>query len=932
MKPALGVKADCRHNAIRILSGRLIMRAIVVCVGLMAAGCGTRKNTPISRNWQAFTTRYNVYFNGAEHYNETLKEMERNYEDDYSRLLLTHPSEARGEEGLPQPAGDFTRTIEKMQKAIRLHSITRKPARRSSSRKDKDFRARDEFNPFLHNAWLMLGKARYHNGDFLGAATTFLYISKHFTWLPETVTEARLWQARCYCALGWTYETENVLHLVREKSLVNGDMRYLYNLVKGDYLIRTGDFAGAAPFIREAASEAGGVQKNRLWYLLGQIYSRLGENGNAYGAFRKAGKGAGVPYRVKFNARIRESEVYSGGDVKGEVSSLKRMARFERNKEYLDQIYYAIGNLYLSRGDTMAAKSNYLLAIEKSTRGGIDKALADITLGRLYFDQGDYIAAQPRYSEGVSVLPEDFPGYRRLRDRSDMLDELAVYSANVHLQDSLLRLADMTAEEREEVCRKIVMELERKEREDMERQKREEYLESIGNSGSPAESGNAGNFPVFVANTGKSWYFYNPALRESGKSDFQRRWGARKLEDDWRRRDKTTFPIDEEQEDLDDIESPDTESEESHDGDIDNPHSIEYYLKRIPMTQEEKTVANDIILESLYNMGLILKDKLGDYQAAERVFTQLETRYPDNIYRLDVYYNRYLMAARKGDMTLAGKWRERILLDFPESAYGKAMINPDYLDNLRRMHEVQEGMYAEAYAAYLSDDNGRVHDLTGTMERDYPLSPILPKFVFIDGLSYLTEGDHIRFKDRLTELLQKWPDTDMTEMAGGILKKLRSGAMLKSGNSNSRGMLWSVRLTSDNGEIPADSMAADFKDEPDSPHYLVLAFPLDSVNPNIVLYETARFNFSSFLVKDYDLEPMSFSNIGLLVIKGFRNLGELEHYRSVLGKSDTGLPAGIRPVMISKDNFELLLREGRSFEEYFRFQEEAAVKRTEEEL
>ncbi len=34
------------------------------------------------------------------------------------------------------------------------------------------------------------------------------------------------------------------------------------------------------------------------------------------------------------------------------------------------------------------------------------------------------------------------------------------------------------------------------------------------------------------------------------------------------------------------------------------------------------------------------------------------------------------------------------------------------------------------------------------------------------------------------------------------------------------------------------------------------------------------------------------------------------------------LPEGVRPIMISKPNFELLLREGRSFEEYFRFEEE----------
>jgi hypothetical protein len=113
----------------------------------------------------------------------------------------------------------------------------------------------------------------------------------------------------------------------------------------------------------------------------------------------------------------------------------------------------------------------------------------------------------------------------------------------------------------------------------------------------------------------------------------------------------------------------------------------------------------------------------------------------------------------------------------------------------------------------------------------------------------------------------------------------------------------------------------------------VLAFPKDSVNANEVLYNVARNNFSWFVVKDFDLEPMSFGNVGLLVIKGFANQSELNHYRNVMARENNfNLPAAVRPIMISKANFELLLQEGRSFEEYFRFQEEETVKKKEEEV
>lgn len=923
----------------------LLLASGLTAVMLLAGGCGTKKNTVISRQWQAFTTRYNVYFNGAEHYREQLKTMENNYEDDYTRILLTHPAEARADNKLPQPQGDFKRTIEKMQKAIQLHSITKKPANRPQSPKDKAFRAREEFNPFLHNAWLMMGRAQYLNGDFLGAASTFLYTSRHFKWLPKVVTEARLWQARSYCALDWLYEAENVLRLVKEKDLSNKELRQLYNLVNADYLVRAGLYEEAVAPLREAAKGASGGQKNRLWFLLGQVYSHLGKKQLAYEAFKKAGSGASTPYRIKFNARIRQSEVYAGANIRKEVASLKAMTRYERNKEYLDQIYYAIGNLYLSRGDTARAKENYKLAVDKSTRNGIDKALAQLALGEIYFKEGDYVKAQPCYAEALPQLQENYPGYKSLRLRSDVLDELAVYAGNVHLQDSLLALAAMPLEERKAACKKLADDLIKREKEAEEEAKKEEYLANQQNIAAQAQ-GNRPTAPTPTLNTDKSWYFYNTTTKNAGKTEFQRRWGARKLEDDWRRRNKATFSLDDDDDNAkteetegggdastEGGESPSATSKEQTQKEND-PHNMEYYLKQIPSTPEEIQTANDIVQEGLYNMGIILKDKLEDYQAAREEFNTLDSRYPDNIYRLDVYYNMYLMAVRENNAPLAETWRRKILDEFPESGYGKAMIDPAYFDNLRRMHQVQENLYAEAYEAYLSDNNREVHAITKRMETDYPLSPILPKFVFIDALSYLTEKDYDLFRDRLTELLRKWPDTDMTDMASAIVKGLKEGRVPNAGLSNQRGLLWDIRLSDseEGAEQGPDGQPLNFERDPDSPQYLVLAFPRDEVNANQVLYDVAKFNFSTFVVKDFDLEQMSFSNIGLLIVKGFDNLRQLEHYRKMMQEGGLTLPSSVSPIMISRHNFEVLLKGGGSFEEYFRFAEQAEAEATEEEL
>ena len=895
---------------------------------LILAACGTKKNTATSRNWQAFTTRYNVFYNGKEHYNEQIKEMEGKYEDDYSRTLLTHPAEARADQKMPQPTGDFKRTIEKMQKAIQLHSIKKKPAKRNSSPKEKAFRARDEFNPFLHNAWMLMGEGQYLNGDFLGAAATFFYISKHFTWLPDVVTEARIRNALAYLALDWNYEAENALHLVKPKDLTNQNLKNLYNRAMADYYVRTEKYSLAIPYLTQAARKASGTQKNRLYFLLGQLYAHEGQKQNAYAAFKKAGSGNSIPYRAKFNARIKQSEVFAGSNVKKEVGSLLAMTRYARNKEFLDQIYYAVGNLYMSRHDSVQAKKYYALAVEKSTRNGIDKALAQLALGNIYFNEGEYVKAQPCYSEAVPQLPDNFPDYKNLKRRSDVLDELALYAGNVQLQDSLLTLSKMTPEEQEKVCRKIVEELIAREKKEAEDAKREEYLAQQEGASNIKDNSTAA---PSMMNSDKSWYFYNTMTKNAGKTEFQRKWGARKLEDDWRRRNKSSFSFDESSENPDDSDSensenpdnPENNSEKDPDApDPTDPHNVEFYLRQIPSTEEEIQAANDVIQEGLYNEGVILKDKLEDFPAARKEFMQLEQRYPDNIYRLDVYYNMYIMAVRQNNVAEAERWRAKIIEDFPDSPYGQAMLDPDYFDNLRRMNSIQEEKYQDAYDAYLANNNNAVHRITSEMEEKYPLSEILPKFVFIDALSYLTEKDNEQFKNRLTELLQKWPQTDMTDIAGGILTGLKAGRVPNSSETNSRGMVWSMRLSNDSVPLSSDGQPANFERDPEKPQYLVLVFPRDSVNANQLLYDVARFNFSSFVVRDFDLEPMSFGNVGLLVVKGFDNLRQLEHYRSVMEKSPFRIPEGVRPVMISKANFELLLREGRSFEEYFRFEED----------
>lgn len=196
--------------------------------------------------------------------------------------------------------------------------------------------------------------------------------------------------------------------------------------------------------------------------------------------------------------------------------------------------------------------------------------------------------------------------------------------------------------------------------------------------------------------------------------------------------------------------------------------------------------------------------------------------------------------------------------------------------------------------------------------------------MFIDALSYVSENNQESFKAVLKEMLERYPETDITPIASSYLRGLAQGRKLHSGATNMRGMIWDLRLGNDSTAMSADSIAFDLN--PAEPQLLVLVYPTDEVSGNQLLFDVARHNFGAFVVKDFDLEPMNFGRLGLLLVKGFANFEELMHYRKVMeSDADLVLPPQVRPVMISEKNFDTLLQHGSTFEDYFRYVDEQAA-------
>ena len=443
--------------------------AYIMTVGtivvLTMVGCSTQKNTSGTRWWHAFNARYNIYFNGKEAFIDGNLEKEKGNRDNFTEQIPLYP--VGNKESRSLGSSHYDRAIEKAEKDIRRHSIKAKPEWKGGKKKtdkDKEWLGRKEYNPFLWKAWMLLGKAQFQKGDFDEAAATFSYMMRLYQTQPMQNGLARAWLAKCYTELEWLYDAEDVIRNMSRDSMhfrAVKDWDYTY----ADYYIRTKEYQKAVPYLRKVIKhEHRHQQKAREWFLMGQIQKELGNNAEAEHAFGKA-IGCHPSHELEFNARIAQTEVMAKGNAKAMISRLRRMASNDNNKDYLDQVYYAMGNIHMMQRDTLKAIAAYEKGNEKATRSGIEKGVLLLTLGNLYWQLEKYNDAQRCYGEAIGLLDKDRKDYEELSQRSKVLDELVPHTDAIHLQDSLLALADMPEAQRLEAIDRVIKELKRKEKE-----------------------------------------------------------------------------------------------------------------------------------------------------------------------------------------------------------------------------------------------------------------------------------------------------------------------------------------------------------------------------------------------------------------------------------------------------------------------------------
>ena len=908
-----------------------------------------KDNTASTRRWQAFVTRYNVYHNAKQAYDAGEQAQREGVRENFTERLpvFTVGYDKMRSLGRTQ----FETAITKCEKAIQLHSIKQKPkvnTNRRRTEKEKAFLARKEFNPFLKNAWLLMGRAQFQKGDFTAAASTFAYITRSYAAEPEVVAEARVWLARAYAELEWYYDADDALNRLGNAPLSSRLSRER-DLTQATLLVRQSRLDEAVPYLQRAAKQVrNNQQQARLYYLLGQVLMELGRKDEAHKALQRC-IGQHPNYAMAFNARILQTEALTTPrSASTMLRRLRSMAADGKNKDYLGQVYYAMGNIHLARRDTLAALEAYETGRAKDTQGGAERGVLLFRLGDLYWDRQRFDKAQPCYAEAIGLLEKESRGYAELTRRSQVLDALVPHTSTIFEQDSLLALVAMPERDRLAVVDRHIAEFKRQEAE--ARKSKADSARRAQDNGQGNLNNNMPQMPTpAMRNNDRSWYFYNTQLVQQGKQSFAKQWGNRRNADAWRRSNRSILAADQHAEvdyaadealrqridahrdslaatgmsqaELDQHMARYVAQLEGSQGGagLDNapaapadeattdPRRREYYLANLPFTAEQQTAAHDLIQSALMEAALIEKDDLGDLALAKASLLRLVRNYPQFARLDEAYYHLFLIAKRQNLEAEAQQYRNILASSFPNYAMTSVVNDPEYDRNARYARELEDSLYAATYYAYLAGDGATVMRNFARSTKVYPDGANRPKFMLVHALARLNAVPRDTIAAELTTLATGFPKSDAAEMAGMIVRGLKEGRPITARRLD-LGSLWTMREQERKVEAAVGAADREFSPEQNAPYVFLIVYPNGAIDDARLQFNLADFNFSAFLSRSLDLGKERVGAATHFAVSGFSSFAEVHQYAQRLF-AERALVDQLRPAktyLISVHNRKLI--------------------------
>ncbi len=849
---------------------RRVLKYFTIFVFIGLSACSTQKNTPVTRAYHNLTAHYNVYFNGMVSFQEGKQKVD-NYKENYSRLLPVFKYDI--DEATKTASSDMDRTLTKMGKTIKVHSITVKPKMKGKlTPQQKAFMQKKEYCKWIDDAYLLIGKADFYKKDYDKALRAFHKIENDYK-EENTRFDAQLWIARVYLQQQKFKDAYDILSKLendtRFPKRLNKDLQLTY----ADYYIKKKDYSNAVFRLQKAIDlTKKRKEKARYYFILAQIEHLLGEDSKADLYYKKVIK-ITPDYDLSFNAKINRAVLATQNSNPDQLRrQLLKLLKDEKNEDYQDQIYYALAQIELNNKDTAQAVEYLKLSAQKSTSNNTQKSLSFLSIADIYFAQRNYLQAGKYYDSTMQYLDKKYPDYEQVSARAKNTGLLVQYLGEVMRQDSLQRVAMMPEDKRNALIDSIIREVRLQ-----EERKRQEEQDNM-NYFDPTDFSNQQG----PTSQGGKWYMYNPVLVSRGKAEFKKKWGNRKLEDNWRRKNKSIS--NNSQEVADSSQTKDSTR-------ITDNKTREFYLQDLPLNDSLMAISNKKVEVSLFKAADVYETLLKEPKSAIDLYKKLLNRFPNSEFKLEAYYRLYKIYTSIGDQANANFYKSKIINEFPSSKYAQLLLDPTFADKLKAEQNAAMNIYYKALNSYNKDDYSETFKLLNKGILNYPQSDAYPYYLFLKGKTYAHLGQKDSMVAYFNLLIKDYPKSDITPVASDILKMMKE--------------------TRYNYDL--------YKLNPKEEYYFAIVLPDDEYTNELnfkLKHQSELFSQTEvYTIKKEEFDK----NLKIVTVHKFKNLQEALKYNDFINKS--GIFQGVENAtifIISKSNYQMLMKD-RILEKYLEF-------------
>lgn len=869
---------------IRTLRLRSLTYPVLFLLLALFQNCGTKKNTFVHRGYHNVTARFNGYYWSSEAIKEGVFKIDGANKDNFDKILPVYviPNNENAKATFP----DFDKAIKKSSLVIQRHTI-----------KDKKDVEIPSAGKWIDNNWINIGISRFYKREFFSGIEAFDYVVR--TYKSKDKYKALLWEAKALNEVGSVSTSEPIIALLYNDKKLPTKIKRQLGALRGDYFIKRGLYKEAITALTEAANQPGILRKGlrkreraRYAFIVAQLYEEEKNTKKARQFYEKA-LSLKPSYDMVFYSNIKLARLVDTkrGGAERTKAKLLKMTKDSKNAEYLDVIYYTLGEIEEKERHQDMAIEYYVKSSQNSVSNPNQKALAYLKLGDIYFENSNYPLSEGYYDSTITVLPKDHPNYNNIVNRKNTLSTLVGFIRTIKREDSLQKLAKLSEAERLKAIDKIIAKIE----EDEERRKDE--LEAIKSGNMSALTNTSSNQGGNLFGGGGAWYFYNQTTISFGIADFAKRWGNRKLEDNWKRSQKGLMADNVDNEAVAATTTTTTGNNKNNPKANKDPRKTrEYYLKMIPLTDTMMKVSHDKIIEADYLLGATYKEELNNNKRAIAAFEDLNNRYAEHKYRLSTYYQLYRLYLSEDNTRIyngatgkerADYYKNKLLSDYPNSEYAKLINNPKYAEERNAQRGEVEKFYESTFDLYTAGSYEQSYAQCNEAATKFGKTDFSPKFELVRAMCV----GRLKGIDSLTwainEFLILYPNSDVTPRAIEILNAIK-----RQKNPELFGEV-------NNKPAKADT----FNLKLDAEHFALIIAPDDAkiVNP----YKTAvdNFNRETYSNKTFSMASNLYGTAQqMILVKSFPDASEAYAYVDNL-QNDTRIYTGA----LKKELFTFLI-------------------------